>query len=357
MPVEEHCWLQTPPQQTQSQNSASRTDEIDPTELKLGKVLGGGSFGVVHQGVWRGTAVAVKILKSGQSTATAIEEFKREVTMLSRLRHPNICLFMGACMKEGSHTIVTELISRGSLWDVLREPQHNTTALPQRDGCGEWTWERLLVVARGIACGMAYLHGIKPHAVLHRDLKSSNILCDQSYCPKICDFGLSRLKAQTVPSVLSTRLNQAVMTGNCGTIQWMAPEVLSNQKYSETADVYSFGIILWELLVQDCPYGETTPQVSVALAVVQHGDRPQVPDDCPEKYRILMNRCWAQDPLQRPSFQNLLSPGTCSLEEACRHHIAPVPQRQVPIEAPPPNAHNPMRPLSFRGPGLARNNR
>lgn len=142
-------------------------DEIDPSELELGEVLGGGSFGMVHRARWHGTHVAVKVLKVDQSKGSgevaALEEFQREVAMLSRLRHPNICLFMGCCMKEGQHTIVTELVGRGSLWDVLREAKLCATPLPSVRG--EWTWDRLKLVANGIACGMAYMHGIKPQAV------------------------------------------------------------------------------------------------------------------------------------------------------------------------------------------------
>jgi serine/threonine protein kinase len=161
--------------------------------------------------------VAIKILKvessqgvSKEQGEAVIAEFHREVSMLSRLRHPNICLFMGCCLKAGSHSIVTELVMRGSLWDVLREPKLNTSELPCEHS--EWNWDRVRHISNGIACGMAYLHGIRPHAVLHRDLKSSNILCDDSYCAKICDFGLSRIKAKVSTTMLSTRLEQAAMT-------------------------------------------------------------------------------------------------------------------------------------------------
>lgn len=220
MPVQnksQHQWHQALPQPVVPKTRMSVVNEdIDPNELEVGSVLGGGSFGQVHRGKWHGTPVAVKILKVDTSQSgreeEAVAEFQREVAMLSRLRHPNICLFMGCCLKEGNHAIVTELVGRGSLWDVLREPKLSSQfEVPSfEEG---WTWERLKVVATGIACGMSYLHGTKPQAVLHRDLKSSNILCDEAYCAKICDFGLSRLKAQVQSnSLLSTRLDQAAMT-------------------------------------------------------------------------------------------------------------------------------------------------
>ncbi|CAM9599544.1 unnamed protein product [Choristocarpus tenellus] len=140
---------------------------------------------------------------------------------------------------------------------------------------------------------MNYLHSHHP-PILHRDLKSANLLLDDSFNVKICDFGLARLKALTNS-----------MTGNCGTVQWMAPEVLANQKYSETADVYSFGIVCWELLSRVCPY-EGMSQIQVAVAVLNSGLRPIIPDWCPPFFRNLIEVSWQQDPTLRPSFHQVL---------------------------------------------------
>lgn len=182
------------------------------------------------------------------------------------MRHPNICLYMGACLKPPNRAIITELAANGSLWDALRLPLQPPftvadgstltawplTLYPDRGGGvainpivppqGSWPWVLVKRVACGAARGMTYLHSGTP-PVLHRDLKSANILLDDSYTAKVCDFGLSRLKAQ-----------ERSMTGNCGTVQWMAPEVLANQRYAEPADVYSFGTIVWEMLTGECPY-------------------------------------------------------------------------------------------------------
>ena len=140
---------------------------------------------------------------------------------------------------------------------------------------------------------MAYLHSGKP-PILHRDLKSANILLDESYTAKVCDFGLSRLKAQ-----------ERSMTGNCGTVQWMAPEVLANADYNEKADVYSYGIILWEMLSRECPFEGMTP-IQCALAVLNRNKRPEIPKWCPQPLQALIRACIKKDPEERPMFSEIL---------------------------------------------------
>lgn len=153
---------------------------------------------------------------------------------MESLRHPNIVMFMGACTKLPNLAIVLEYCSRKSLWNLLQNHEIKLT------------WEDRRRLALEIAKGMNYLHSF-PTPVLHRDLKrypvlsSLNILIDDGYRPKIADFGWTRLKAD-------------IMTGKIGTYQWMAPEVIKSQKYTEMADVFSFGVILWEIAAREPPY-------------------------------------------------------------------------------------------------------
>lgn len=243
------------------------------------------------------------------------------------MRHPNVCLYMGACVDPPNRAIVIELAANGSVWDALRLPlmppyvpsdgtsgsawplrlympdEHGTP--PRRSGYGSprisapmlpkgtWPWGLVKRVACGAARGMAYLHSGNP-PVLHRDLKSANILLDDSYTAKVCDFGLSRLKAQ-----------ERSMTGNCGTVQWMAPEVLANMSYNEKADVYSYGIIVWELLSRECPY-DGMSAIQCALAVLNRDKRPEIPKWCPPSLHALIKSCTKKDPNHRPSFVQIL---------------------------------------------------
>ena len=309
--------------------STSLQSSINFDELQLQEVIGGGGFGQVWRASWRGTPVAVKVLTgSAQNTHIAkaiLEEFKAEINLLKGMRHPNICLYMGACIDPPNRAIITELAANGSVWDALRLPLMPPYVvadgtpqgcwplrlyIPDHHGAppssfgnsrisapvpprGSWPWELVKRVSCGAARGMAYLHSGNP-PVLHRDLKSANLLLDESYTTKVCDFGLSRLKAQA-----------RSMTGNCGTVQWMAPEVLANRDYDEKADVYSYGIIVWELLSRECPY-EGMTAIQCALAVLNRDKRPEIPKWCPPGLHALIKACVKKEPSERPTFVEII---------------------------------------------------
>lgn len=143
---------------------------------------------------------------------------------------------------------------------------------------------------------MNFLH-TQPTPIIHRDLKSLNILVNCRWTAKISDFGLSRFKA--------TDGSQALMTSQCGTFQWMAPEVIGGQMYSEKADIYSYGINLWEIYTRKTPYAGLEP-LQVAMVVHTHRRRPTIPPECPQWYAKLISDCWAHDPNKRPSFKEIL---------------------------------------------------
>lgn len=140
---------------------------------------------------------------------------------------------------------------------------------------------------------MNYLHSFQP-PILHRDLKSPNLLVDLSYAIKISDFGLARVRAHF-----------QTMTGNCGTTQWMAPEVLAAEKYTEKADVFSYGVVLWETVTRQCPY-EGLSQIQAALGVLNNNLRPTIPANCPPLFKKLMTLCWVSKPEERPTFEAIL---------------------------------------------------
>ncbi|KAF4319506.1 hypothetical protein BBO99_00000769 [Phytophthora kernoviae] len=253
---------------------------VDFKELQIEEMIGQGAFGTVHRAKWRGTAVAVKILVCQHLTADILEEFEAEVQIMSILRHPNICLLMGACLEPPTRCLVIEYLPRGSLWNVLRQD----VVIDHTKQYG---------FARDTALGMNYLHSFQP-PILHRDLKSPNLLIDSSYALKISDFGLARVRAHF-----------QTMTGNCGTTQWMAPEVLAAEKYTEKADVFSYGVVVWETVTRQCPY-EGLTQIQAALGVLNNNLRPIVPENCPPLFKKLMTLCWESSPEERPSFETVL---------------------------------------------------
>ena len=255
------------------------------SEIEILERIGGGAFGQVHRGRFRATEVAVKLVP--RTSEQELKQFRAEAAMLARLRHPNVCLFMGACFDEQAPhwALVTEYISQGSLWDALRDPR----------GDRAWPLGRRYRVGAGIARGLAYLHAHRP-PVLHRDVKSPNVLVDVGDVAKLCDVGLARNAGLGDAS-------RAAMTAGCGTPQWMPPEVLQAEPYNEAADVYALGIVLWEVATRRCPYDDAPDLAGVALAmrVVRDGLRPSIPEEADRGLVGLAKACWASDAAARPS--------------------------------------------------------
>ncbi|KAI3512373.1 hypothetical protein L1887_19688 [Cichorium endivia] len=213
--------------------------EILWEDLIIQEQIGQGSCGTVYHALWYGSDVAVKLFGYQEYPDDLLVSFKQEVSLMKRLRHPNILLFMGAVTSSPHLCIVTEFLPRGSLFRIL---QRNTTRLD---------WKRRLHMAMDIARGMNYLHHCNP-PIVHLDLKSSNLLVDKNWTVKVGDFGLSRIKHHTY---LRTKSGK-------GTPQWMAPEILRNEQADEKSDVYSYGVVLWEITTEKIPWDDLNPMQS-----------------------------------------------------------------------------------------------
>lgn len=196
---------------------------------------------------------------------------------MRKVRHRNVVQFIGACTQKPNLCIVFEFMPGGSVYDHVRKQGPPRVAA-------------VLRIALEVARGMDYLHRRK---IVHRDLKAANLLLDDQGTVKIADFGVAR--------VLD---HGGVMTAETGTYRWMAPEVIEHNPYSEKADVFSFGILLWELLTGKIPYNDMTP-LQAAVGVVQKGLRPPLPPNCPPPLADMMRLCWQRDPAVRPSFETL----------------------------------------------------
>lgn len=254
--------------------------EIPFSELTFGPRIGRGGYGEVYRGVWGGTEVAIKMLFTDNMSAKLISDLRNEVELLCKLRHPNIVLFMGACTEPETPCIVTEYLGRGSLANILL------------DESVDMDWGLRLQIGIDCARGMAYLHSRNP-VIIHRDLKTDNLLVDDNWQVKVADFGLATVKSRTFAKTM------------CGTTGWVAPEVLAEEGYTEKADVYSFAIILWEMLTRQIPYaGKNTMQV---VRSVDRGERLAIPACCPPDYAQLINDCWNTDPVKRLSFVEVLA--------------------------------------------------
>ncbi|XP_061343656.1 probable serine/threonine-protein kinase SIS8 isoform X2 [Gastrolobium bilobum] len=257
--------------------------DIPWEEITLGERIGLGSYGEVYRGEWCGTEVAVKRFLDQDISGESLEEFKSEVKIMKRLRHPNVVLFMGAVTRPPNLSIVTEFLPRGSLYRLIHRPN---SQIDER---------RRLRMALDTARGMNYLHKCTP-VIVHRDLKSPNLLVDKNWVVKVCDFGLSRMKHSTFLSSRST----------AGTAEWMAPEVLRNEPSNEKCDVYSFGVILWELSTLQQPWGGMNPMQVVGAVGFQHR-RLDIPDDVDPAIADIIRKCWQTDPKLRPTFAEILA--------------------------------------------------
>ncbi|KAK1406348.1 hypothetical protein QVD17_41642 [Tagetes erecta] len=257
--------------------------EIAWEDITLGERIGLGSYGEVYRGDWHGTDVAVKKFLDQEITAESLEEFKSEVSIMKRVRHPNVVLFMGAVTRAPHLSIVTEFLPRGSLYKLLHRPNNQLDI------------RRRLRMALDTARGMNYLHNCTP-VIVHRDLKSPNLLVDKNWVVKVCDFGLSRMKNSTFLSSRST----------AGTAEWMAPEVLRNEPSDEKSDVYSFGVVLWELCTLQQPWGGMNPMQVVGAVGFQHR-RLEIPDDLDPVIADIITKCWQTDPKLRPTFADIMA--------------------------------------------------
>ncbi|XP_031090520.1 probable serine/threonine-protein kinase SIS8 isoform X3 [Ipomoea triloba] len=257
--------------------------EIPWEDISMGERIGLGSYGEVYRGEWHGTEVAVKKFLDQDIIGESLEEFKSEVRIMKRLRHPNVVLFMGAVTRPPNLSIVTEFLHRGSLYRLIHRPNNQ---LDER---------KRLRMALDAARGMNYLHNCTP-MIVHRDLKSPNLLVDKNWVVKVCDFGLSRMKHSTFLSSRST----------AGTAEWMAPEVLRNEPSDEKCDVYSYGVILWELCTLQQPWGGMNPMQVVGAVGFQHR-RLDIPDDMDPAIADIIRKCWQTDPRLRPSFAEIMA--------------------------------------------------
>ncbi|CAH8310443.1 unnamed protein product [Eruca vesicaria subsp. sativa] len=252
---------------------------IDFSELTVGIRVGIGFFGEVFQGVWNGTDVAIKVFLEQDLTAENMEDFCNEISILSRLRHPNVILFLGACTKPPRLSLITEYMEMGSLYNLLHLSGQKK----------KLSWRRKLKMLRDICRGMMCIHRM---GIVHRDIKSANCLLSSKLAVKICDFGLSRI-------MTGTTMRDAV---SAGTPEWMAPELIRNEPFSEKCDIFSLGVIMWELCTLTRPW-EGVPPERVVYAVGYEGARLEIPEGPLGK---LIADCWTE-PEQRPSCSDILS--------------------------------------------------
>ncbi|XP_014826974.1 PREDICTED: mitogen-activated protein kinase kinase kinase 9-like isoform X2 [Poecilia mexicana] len=272
--------------------------EIDFLELTLEEIIGVGGFGKVYRAVWRDVEVAVKAARRDpdEDVAQTLESVRQEAKLFAMLNHPNIMALLGVCLQEPNLCLIMEYARGG--------PLNRALAGKRIPPCTLVNW------AVQIARGMHYLHDQAIVPIIHRDLKSSNILILErvemedlsNKTLKITDFGLAREWHRT------TKMSAA------GTYAWMAPEVIRSSTFSKGSDVWSYGVLLWELLTGEVPF-RTIDGLAVAYGVAMNKLALPIPSTCPEPFARLMENCWSTDPHSRPLFTTILDQLT-AIEES-----------------------------------------
>ncbi|KAK9206639.1 hypothetical protein WN943_016918 [Citrus x changshan-huyou] len=276
--------------------------EIELAKLDIRHEIARGTYGTVYRGAYDGQDVAVKLLdwaEDGMVTsaeAAAIRaSFRQEVAVWQKLDHPNVTKFIGASMGTTNLKIPSQsatsdshnsLPSRACCVVVEYLPGGTLKKFLIRNKRKKLAFKVVIQIALDLARGLSYLHS---KTIVHRDVKTENMLLDANRTLKIADFGVARVEAQ----------NPRDMTGETGTLGYMAPEVLDGKPYNRKCDVYSFGICLWEIYCCDMPYPDLS-FTDVSSAVVRQNLRPDIPRCCPSSLASIMRKCWDANPDKRP---------------------------------------------------------
>uniref|UniRef100_A0A0D9WIR4 Protein kinase domain-containing protein n=1 Tax=Leersia perrieri TaxID=77586 RepID=A0A0D9WIR4_9ORYZ len=259
---------------------------IDRSQLLIGQRFASGAYSRLFHGIYKEQPVAVKFIRQpdeeedAELAAKLEKQFTAEVTILARLHHRNVIKLIGACNAPPVFCVITEFLCGGSLRAFLRKLQQKRLPL-----------EKIICIALDIAHGLEYIHSQR---VIHRDVKPENILFDGECCAKVVDFGVA------CEEVYCNSLED-----DPGTYRWMAPEMYKRKPYGRKVDVYSFGLLLWELVSGSIPYEEMTP-LQAAFAVVNKNLRPVIPSSCPAPLRLLIQQCWSCLPEKRPEFSQIV---------------------------------------------------
>lgn len=260
---------------------------VDRSTVRLGQVLGNGAFGTVMACTISGDENVSAVAKQINPRKLAHDDvplLKSELQIWSTLSHPNLVTFIGVCLAPSEYLLLCETMSGGTLETRLDLHLKEHRALP--------TQEELLDMMVPIADGMRYLHS---KGIMHRDIKSANILIDGSRLA-ISDFGLSRLA--------SPNGNKSEFTAETGSYRWMAPEVTRHEPYDQKCDVYSFGLLAYEMASYHKPF-HTMTVLEAAFAVARDGLRPELPASCPEEITGVIRHCWRQRSEERPDFEEV----------------------------------------------------
>lgn len=266
-------------------------------DVVIQKELATGGFGIVHLAQLYGHHVVVKQILPKAMSKDLLRRFMDEIRLFARMDHPKIVHFVGlAWTNLMDLSLIVEFMPRGDLTTLLRQKRSEKDSRRTFSWVGESSEPRSKVdIALDTAEALVYLHSFDP-TIIHRDIKSRNVLLNNEWEAKISDFGISRETS-----------GESTMTGGMGTTAWIAPEVLQGERYTESADIFSFGIMLSEVDTCGHPYNSNRSEenaltdAKIALLVSTDAIKPTIEDDCPPEIRDLILQCVSFNPSERPT--------------------------------------------------------
>lgn len=266
-------------------------------EITLGKILGEGAAGTVYQGTWNGETVAIKQYHATQLRGDDLREFLKEAAFMMDLDSPYLIKMHDFVAQSPYYCMVMEYMPQGSLYQVL--------------GSGiDLPWDTRWNIAMDITCGVAALHS---KDIVHRDIKSLNVLIGNGFRAKLADFGQAKLKSSS--HSIKTRRSES---GTVGTVAWLAPEILRDgAECSRATDMYSLGMTLWELATRETPFANA-PNLLVMTHWISQGKHENLDKVAQPKLSTLIRRCWESNAALRPSAQQAIE----ALEEATPKHVS-----------------------------------
>jgi len=272
--------------------------EVQPSELNLFEKVGTGCTAEVFRGEFRGKTVAIKHIEWSKLASKEAHQkaFDREAAIMAKVQHENLVQLLGICSIEKPLRVITEFCAGGCCFELLHNHADDI----------ELQLSQQLKMSIDVAKAMQYLHQFEPQ-IIHRDLKSLNLLLkspvlnsNTNPIVKVSDFGLARMKE-------SSGADWGKMTIAAGTCHWMAPEVHHGSNYDNKVDVYSYSMILFEILCREIPFEEEEPaSVGGLILKGQRPDLEAVPPDTPRELEALMVKCWDAVPSDRPDFPTIL---------------------------------------------------
>ena len=269
---------------------------LSAEQVRVGERIGGGGFGDVYTALFEGDEVAVKKIRVTNEEATRAAFFN-EAEIMARLTSPRIVRLFAIYSDPANLFLVMEYMAKGSLYQLI----HSDETMP---------WSQRFKLAKDVAAGLIFLHS---QSIVHRDLKSANILLNDKSRACLADFGLAKIKEEGSKS----------KGYQIGTVQWTAPEIFEEMPATTASDVYSYAVILWELATRRTPLEDATP-ASLPFKVMSNrkGEAEKIPTETPIAFSRLILRCWALEPTARPKMTEVHE-SLGVIEETCLRDEAP----------------------------------